>query len=143
MLLAFSQACFSLRAFEQHGFAMNLGDIGIAFGMARDADALHAIFLEHAGLSNWMAASYLPMGVRRAAAQHQHLRHAGLARQSGNALLQIRLVQNEAGRHMGNGFEARLCARRSPPSSWPAASAGSIRAMKTGRSLGQALLQQR
>ena len=54
-----------LQRLDKRGFALSLGDIGIAFGMAGDADARHAIGLEQPVSSNWMAASNLPMGAAR------------------------------------------------------------------------------
>ena len=94
-----------LQRLQQHGLAVHLGDVGVAFGVAGDAERRDSVRLEHTGLHQLDRRVILADGLRRAAAQHQHGVGAGLGQRL-DAGAKVGLVTHEAGRHMRNRLEA-------------------------------------
>ncbi len=96
------------KGLQQHGLAVNLGDVRVSFGVAGNADAFDAMGLEQAGFKQLQSGVIFANRRWRAATKHQHFGDFGLPGQGCDAGLEVIDIADEARRHMGHRLKSRL-----------------------------------
>ena len=91
--------------------AMDLGNVGIAFRVAGDADALHAILLEHAGLQQLDGSIEFADGVGAPPPSASTVVTPPSPARRFIRSFKVGFVPHETGGHMGHGLKASLAQR--------------------------------
>src|SRR5205823_9237866 len=98
---------FCLERIIENLIAVMAGDVVIALRMTREADAGDAVFDENPGIEELDRRIVFAERLGRAATQDKHLPDTRLLGARAEALVEITLIHDEAGGHMGNGIEPK------------------------------------